>query len=79
MSLCLIKNCSGSISQLKYSHIIDSFIYLINCIRFDIVYLIYKLNIHDQSIGEPLESIDRVLKYLNTLLTTGCTIQDIQQ
>lgn len=46
ISLYLSKNKDDAVSQLKYSKIIRSLMYLMNCIRPDIAYVVSKLSMY---------------------------------
>ena len=65
ISLYLSKNKGDAVSQLKYSQIIGSLMYLMNCTRPDIAYAISKLSRYTSNPGEDhWKAIIRVLRYL---------------
>ena len=72
INLHLSKNTSQSISQLEYSRIIGSLMYVMNCTRPDIAYSVSKLS---RYISNPRvnhwKAIIRVLKYLRNTLNYG--------
>ena len=65
LSLKLSKNKGESISQIEYSRIIGSLMYLMSCTRPDIAYAVSKLSRYTSNPGkEHWIAINRVLKYL---------------
>lgn len=71
-TLHLTTNRGESISQLEYSRIIDSLMYLSNCTRPDIAYSISKLSRYTSNPGkEHWKALVRVLRYLRYTLTDG--------
>ena len=65
VNLYLSKNKGDAVSQLKYSQIIGSLMYLMNCTRPDIAYAISKLSRYTSNPGEDhWKAIIRVLRYL---------------
>jgi transposase InsO family protein len=64
-SLHLPKNKGDSVSQLEYSQIIGSLMYLMNCTRPDIAYAVSKLSRYTHNPGKDhWKAIVRVLRYL---------------
>ena len=65
INLHLSKNIGQSISQLEYSRIIGSLMYVMNCTRPDIAYSVSKLSRYTSNLGvDHLKAIIRVLRYL---------------
>ena len=65
ISLHLSKNIGQSISQLEYSRIIESLMYVMNCTRQDIAYSVSKLSRYTSNPGvDHWKEIIRVLRYL---------------
>ena len=65
INLHLSKNIGQSISQLEYSRIIGSLMYVMNCTRPDIAYSVSKLSRYTSNPGvDHWKEIIRVLKYL---------------
>ena len=80
INLHLSKNIGQSISQLEYSRIIGSLIYVMNCTRPDIAHSISKLSRYtSNSRVDHWKAIIRVLRYLRYTRIMDCIIQDIQQ
>ena len=66
VSLHLSKNKGESISQVEYSRVIGSLIYLTSCTRLDISYLVSKLSSYTSNPGaKHWQGIIRVLKYFH--------------
>ena len=68
----LFKNHSDSVSQDKYAQIISSLMFLTNCTRLDIEYVVGRLSryTHNPSI-EHWDAISRLLRYLNGTFDYG--------
>ena len=65
VTLHLSKNKGESVSQVEYSRVIDSLMYLMSCTRLDIAYAINKLSRYTSNPGAMhWQRIMRVLKYL---------------
>ena len=65
INLHLSKNIGQSISQLEYSHIIGSLMYVMNCTRPDIAYSVNKLSRYTRNLGvDHWKAIIKVLRYL---------------
>ena len=65
INLHLSKNIGQSISQLEYSRIIGSLMYVMNCTRPDIAYFVSKLSRYTSNPGvNNWKAIIRVLRYL---------------
>ena len=65
ISLHLSKNTNAGISQLEYSQIIESLMYLMNCTRPDIAFTVSKLSRYTINLGsDHWKTIIRVLRYL---------------
>ena len=65
ISLHLSKNTGVDISQLEYSQIIGSLMYLMNCTRPDFTYVVSKLSRYTSNLGsDHWKAIIRVLRYL---------------
>lgn len=65
VNLHLTKNTGNGISQLEYSRVIGSLMYLMNCTRPDIAYSVSKLSRYTSNPGENhWKAIIRVLRYL---------------
>ena len=65
VTLHLSKNKAESVSQVEYSRVIGSLMYLMSCIRQDITYAVNKLSRYMNNPGaKHLQGIMRVLKYL---------------
>ena len=65
LNLHLSKNKSESVSQLEYSRVIGSLMYLMSCTRPDIAYAISKLSRYTSNPGsDHWKGITRVLRYL---------------
>ena len=72
INLHLSKNIGQSISQLEYSHIIGSLMYVMNCTRPDIAYSISKLSKYTSNPRvDHWKVIIRVLRYLRYTLNYG--------
>uniref|UniRef100_A0A2N9EQN5 Integrase catalytic domain-containing protein n=1 Tax=Fagus sylvatica TaxID=28930 RepID=A0A2N9EQN5_FAGSY len=72
VNLHLTKNKGNGISQLEYSLIIGSLMYIINCTRSDIAYSVSKLSRYTSNPGEDhWKVIVRVLRYLKYTLNYG--------
>ena len=72
INLHLSKNIGQSISQLEYSHIIRSLMYVMNCTRLDIAYSVSKLSRYTSNPRvENWKAIIRVLRYLRYTLKYG--------
>ena len=64
-SLHLGKNNGDSTTQLEYSYIICSFMYIMSCTHPDIAYDVSKLSHHTNNLGQDhWKAILRVLAYL---------------
>jgi hypothetical protein len=61
----LVKNCGNGVSQVKYAQIIGSLMFLTNCTRPDIAYVVGRLSryTHNPSL-EHWDAISRLLRYL---------------
>ena len=65
ITLDLSKNKGESVSQIEYSKVIGSLMYLMNYTRPDITYLVSKLSSYTSNLGaKHWQGIMRVLKYL---------------
>ena len=65
VTLHLSKNKKESVSQVEYSRVISSLMYLISCTRLDIVYVVNRLSRYGSSPrAMHWQGIARVLKYL---------------
>ena len=65
VNLFLSKNVQESISQLEYAQIIESLMYLMNCTRPDIAYVVSKVRRYTSNLGvEHWKAIISVLRYL---------------
>ena len=65
INLHLSKNIGQNISQLEYSRIIGSIMYVMNCTRLDIAYSVSKLSRYTSNPGvDHWKTIIRVLRYL---------------
>ena len=72
VNLHLTKNKGQGISQLEYSRIIGSLMYIINCTRPNIAYAVNKLSRYTSNLGEDHQkAIVRVLRYLKYTLNYG--------
>jgi hypothetical protein len=72
MTLHVSKNKGESISQLEYSRVIGSLMYLMTCTRPDIAYAVSKLSRYTSNPGNVhWQAISRVLKYLRYTRTYG--------
>uniref|UniRef100_A0A2N9GPK3 Integrase catalytic domain-containing protein n=1 Tax=Fagus sylvatica TaxID=28930 RepID=A0A2N9GPK3_FAGSY len=72
VNLHLTKNKGNGISQLEYSQIIGSLMYIMNCTRPDIAYSVSKLSRYTSNPGEDhWKAIVRVLRYLKYTLNYG--------
>uniref|UniRef100_A0A2N9FGI1 Retrotransposon Copia-like N-terminal domain-containing protein n=1 Tax=Fagus sylvatica TaxID=28930 RepID=A0A2N9FGI1_FAGSY len=72
VNLHLTKNKGNGISQLEYSQIIGSLMYIMNCTRPDIAYSVSKLSRYTSNSGEDhWKAIVRVLRYLKYTLNYG--------
>jgi hypothetical protein len=72
VNLHLTKNKRNDISQLEYSQIIGSLMYIMNCTRLDIAYSVSKLSRYTSNPGEDhWKAIVRVLRYLKYTLNYG--------
>ena len=72
INLHLSKNTGQSISQLEYSRIIGSLMYVMNCTRPDITYSFSKLSRYISNPGiDHWKTIIRVLRYLRNTLNYG--------
>ena len=72
VNLHLTKNKGQGISQLEYSRIIGSLMYIINCNRPNIAYAVSKLSRYISNPGEDhWKVIVRVLRYLKYTLNYG--------
>uniref|UniRef100_A0A2N9ISW3 Reverse transcriptase Ty1/copia-type domain-containing protein n=1 Tax=Fagus sylvatica TaxID=28930 RepID=A0A2N9ISW3_FAGSY len=72
VNLHLTKNKGNDISQLEYSQIIGSLMYIMNCTRPDIAYSVNKLSRYTSNPGEDhWKAIVRVLRYLKYTLNYG--------
>ena len=78
VTLHLSKTKGESVSQVEYSRIISSLMYLRSCTRPDIAYSVSKLSSYTSNPrAKHWQEIMRVLKYLRLLVIMGYTIQDI--
>jgi hypothetical protein len=72
VNLHLTKNKRNGISQLEYSQIIGSLMYIMNCTKPDIAYFVSKLSKYTSNLGEDhWKAIVRVLRYLKYTLNYG--------
>jgi hypothetical protein len=72
VNLHLTKNKENVISQLEYSRVIDSLMYIMNCTRPDIAYSVSKLSRYTSNLGEDhWKAIVRVLRYLKYTINYG--------
>ena len=72
VNLNLTKNKGNDISQLEYSQIIGSLMYIMNCTRLNIAYSVSKLSKYTSNPGEDQwKVIVRVLRYLKYTLNYG--------
>jgi hypothetical protein len=72
VNLHLTKNKGNGISQLEYSQIIGSFMYIMNCTRPDIAYSVRKLSKYTSNLREDhWKAIVKVLRYLKYTLNYG--------
>ena len=66
------KNIIKSISQLEYARIIGSLMYIMNCTRPDIAYLVSRLSRFTSNLDvDHWKAIIRVLRYLRFTLNYG--------
>jgi hypothetical protein len=71
-SMHLVKNTGESISQLRYSQIIGSLMYITNCTRLDIAFEVNKFNRFTSNPNrDHWKALTRVLRYLKYTLTYG--------
>ena len=72
LNLHLSKNKSESVSQLEYSRVIGSLMYLMSCTRPDIAYAVSKLSRYTSNPGsDHWKGITRVLRYLRYTRSYG--------
>ena len=72
VNLHLTKNKGQGISQLEYSRIIGSLMYIMNCTRSDIAYAVSKLSRYTSNPGEDhWKALVRVLRYLKYTINYG--------
>ena len=72
VNLHLSKNKGQGISQLEYSRIIDSLMYIMNCTRLDIAYSVSDLSRYTSNLREDhWKALIRVLRYLKYTLNYG--------
>ena len=72
VNLHITKNKGQGISQLEYSRIIASLMYIMNCTRLDIAYFASKLSRYTSNLGENhWKALVRVLRYLKYTLNYG--------
>ena len=72
VNLHLSKNKGQGISQLEYSRIIGSLMYIMNCTRPDIAYSVSDLSRYTSNLGEDhCKALVRVLRYLKYTLNYG--------
>ena len=72
LSLHLLKNKGDSVSQVEYSRIIGSLMYLMSCTRPDIAYAVSKLSRYTSNPGsDHWKAITRVLRYLRFTRSYG--------
>ena len=72
VNLYLSKNKGQGISQLEYSRIIGSLMYIMNCTRPDIAYSVSDLSRYTSNLGEDhCKALVRVLRYLKYTLNYG--------
>ena len=75
INLYLLKNKGDTVSQLKYSQIVGSLMYLMNCTRPDIAYAISKLSRYTSNPGEDhWKAIIRVARYLRFTRDLGLNL-----
>jgi hypothetical protein len=71
-SLHLKKNNGSSVSQTQYAQIIGSLMYLTNCTRPDIAYVVYRLSRYTHNPDKDhWNALCRVLKYLRGTMNLG--------
>ena len=71
-SVHLKMNLGPSVSALNYSRVIDNFMYIMNCTRPDVAYVIGKLRRYTSSLSrEHWVALIRVLRYLQYILGYG--------
>ena len=78
VTLHLSKNKGESVSQVEYSRVIGSLMHLMSCTKPDIAYAVNKLSRYTSNPGTMhWQGIMRVLNTYDSLVTMGCTTQEI--